>query len=90
MPSDNISKAARALGRKGGSSKSKAKQSSSRENGKAGGRPPKYKQFVSYGFLRVHKWDAVRKVYTQIGSFAGPDAIKNADARIAEDKRRDH
>ena len=37
----DASKAAAELGRKGGSSKSSAKQKSSRENGKLGGRPKK-------------------------------------------------
>lgn len=36
---DELSKAAAALGRKGGKSRSKAKKEASRENGKKGGRP---------------------------------------------------
>lgn len=36
-----ISKAASAMGKKGGSAKTKAKSSASRENGKLGGRPKK-------------------------------------------------
>jgi general stress protein YciG len=36
----SISDAAKALGRKGGSSKSSRKQEAARENGKKGGRPP--------------------------------------------------
>lgn len=39
---NEISKAAAALGRKGGSVKSESKKISSRENGKLGGRPSKY------------------------------------------------
>jgi hypothetical protein len=46
-----------------------------------------YRQFVSHGFLRVKRWDSERGEYVQIGSFAGPDAVKNAEERIAEDKQ---
>ena len=83
-----LSTAAAALGRIGGKSKSEAKKTAVRENGKLGGRPPMYRQFVSYGFLRVSRWDSASKQYIQIGSFAGPDAIQNAAQRIAEDKAR--
>ena len=82
-----ISNAAAALGRIGGQSKSAAKSAAVRENGKLGGRPIMYRQFVSYGFLRVKRWDSERGEYVQIGSFAGPDAVKNAEERIADDKR---
>lgn len=39
--SDDLSKYAKELGRKGGSVKSDKKAKASRENGKKGGRPPK-------------------------------------------------
>jgi len=38
---DSLSAAAAAMGRKGGTSRSKAKKAASRENGKKGGRPKK-------------------------------------------------
>jgi hypothetical protein len=82
-----ISTAAAALGSLGGQSKSAAKTAAVRENGKLGGRPVMYRQFVSHGFLRVKRWDSERGEYVQIGSFAGPDAVKNAEERIAEDKQ---
>jgi hypothetical protein len=40
--STDISKAAAAMGRKGGSSKSKAKADAAKANGKKGGRPRKH------------------------------------------------
>ena len=41
---ESINKAAAALGRKGGSAKTPAKQAASRDNGKKGGRPRKINQ----------------------------------------------
>lgn len=41
MKNNELSKAASALGRKGGSVKSEAKAAASRKNGKLGGRPKK-------------------------------------------------
>jgi hypothetical protein len=56
---DNLSKAGRALGQKGGSIKSPAKQKASRDNGKLGGRPLYVSGFQSVwpnGHIRVaHK-----------------------------------
>lgn len=41
----NMKEAASLMGRKGGTSKSKAKQEAARLNGKKGGRPRKQKEF---------------------------------------------
>lgn len=49
------------------------------------GLPQKYRTFFSHGFLRVKRWDETRGEYVQIGSFAGPDAARRANERIAED-----
>lgn len=86
MENDPISKAAAALGRKGGKVTSVAKAAAVRENGKLGGRPVAYKMFNSHGFLRVSRWDSERGEYVQIGSFAGEGATKRAEERIADDK----
>lgn len=86
MKNTDISQAAAALGRKGGSVKSEAKASAVRANGALGGRPVEYRQFNAYGFLRVKRWDSERREYVQIGSYAGADAVKLAEACIAADK----
>lgn len=86
MKATDISKAAAALGRKGGSAKTESKATAARSNGAKGGRPVEYRQFNSNGFLRVKRWDSERGEYVQIGSFAGPDAVQRATERIAEDK----
>lgn len=86
MTSTDISQAAAALGRKGGSVKSEAKAAAVRANGALGGRPVAYRQFNSHGFLRVKRWDSERREYVQIGSYAGPDAVQLAEACISADK----
>lgn len=47
---------------------------------------PEYRQFNSYGFLRVSRWDAGRSEYIQIGGFAGKGAADRANELIATDR----
>jgi hypothetical protein len=62
-----------------GAKTSAAKAASSRANAKLGGWPKGKPR-------KPKRWDSERGEYVQIGSFAGPDAVKNAEERIAEDK----
>ena len=57
---DPVSTAAATLGRKGGASKTEAKQSSSRENGKLGGRPKRIEMLLRYSVHPVEGSDGWR------------------------------
>lgn len=82
------SKAAAVLG----SVRSASKTAAARKNGQLGGRPAAYRRFHSGGFLRLSKLQPADggDRYLLIGSFAGPDAVAQADELERRDRAGEH
>lgn len=79
----DLSKAAAALGRKGGASKSEAKVTAARVNGKKGGRPRDNKSPRCHRDGTVSYWSVYRQSFVSHASWISDEdlAAMNADDR---------